>query len=247
MNSPLFSRIYGAARKIPSRSSTVTGRGLTRRMRLMRERLLRERPQLLRLARRGRAAGAGCRCRPAAARPRRWPARPPASSSRPVTSSPSSRAIAANSRLPRRQVEAHHVRQQQAVAGAVRAVRRAADGVLQRVDQRRRRRWRTPCPASVARQGHALAGFQVVAVGARPGAGYCADQARSPSRPACRPSDAGPGRRCVRRPAAESRRCRRPCTPRWRASGRRCRCRPSPSAGRTRVSSGSTRATRGRR
>ena len=168
-----------------------------------------------------------------------------ACSLRPATSSPSSRAIAANSRRPGRQVEAHHVRQQQAVARAVRAVVAPPTGYSSA--------WTTATPtlenaspASVA--ARAMPSRASRSLPSRHGpAQVLADQRDRLLRQHVAQRVLALVDACARPAAAGSRRCPRRCTPRWRASGRRCRCRPSPSAGRTRVSSGSTTATRGRR
>ena len=100
--------------------------------------------------------------------------------------------IRANASTRVRQVEAHHERQQQPVAGAVRDVDRAADRVLHRVDQRdagvRERQ-----PAERRGQGHAVAGFEVVAVLHRPPQ-ELARRDGSPRRPSRRPAGSSPGR-----------------------------------------------------
>ena len=137
-----------AARRMPSRSSTVTGRGLTRRMRLM--------PNAF--------SANGRSCSSFTPRSRSRCGMP--MSARSCSTAAIARSAAAvlaqavhvlaeqpgdggELRPARRQVEAHHERQQQAVAGAVRAVRRAADRDTPGRGPPRRRRWRTPCrPAS---------------------------------------------------------------------------------------------------
>ena len=74
---------HGAARRIASSDSTVTSRGLTRRMRLSAN-AFSAKPRQLRLLDAQLAQSApGCRCPPAASRPPRPPARPPAARSAP--------------------------------------------------------------------------------------------------------------------------------------------------------------------